>query len=54
MACKNCKCDITEFDLRKMDYKRLNHLLNELATDDVCESTQVEIKNTIDKINKEK
>ena len=49
MACKNCKCHITEDDIRKMDYKRLNQLLNEMVDDKVCDDTQANLQGMIEK-----
>lgn len=54
MACKNCKCHIIEENLRKMDSKRFNELLNEMVEDEVCTDTQSKIQSMMDKITKHK
>lgn len=54
MACNNCKCHITENDLRDMDYKRFNELLNELSKDEICAKTSESLQNMIKEIDKNK
>ena len=48
MSCEKCACGLTPEDLKNMDIKRFNLLLNDLATGAVCEKTELKIKEMID------
>ena len=47
MACENCGCDITNEDIKKLDTKRFNELLNAVKNEKFCPETNTKIDRMI-------